>query len=74
LIGAIPFLGDAFDFVWKSNTKNMKLFHEYATEPALSTRRHWVFIAFLIGGFILLFLIMLIFLIWLVVGFYQPHP
>lgn len=24
-IGAIPFLGDAFDFVWKANRKNMNL-------------------------------------------------
>ena len=44
-IGAIPFVGDAFDFVYKSNTRNMKLFHEYAGEPLKSTEKHWLFIA-----------------------------
>ena len=28
LVGAIPFLGDAFDFVYKSNTKNMRIYEE----------------------------------------------
>jgi hypothetical protein len=50
-IGAIPFLGDAFDFIYKSNTRNMKLFHEYAGEPLRSTDRHWLFL----GGLIILF-------------------
>jgi hypothetical protein len=51
-IGAIPFLGDAFDFLYKANTRNMKLFHEYAEIPLRSTQKHWVFIALLIGGFL----------------------
>lgn len=71
VIGAIPFVGDAFDFVWKSNTKNMKLFHEYAQEPELSTRRHWIFIASLIGGFAVLFVMIAIFVVWLVARFFQ---
>src|SRR5262249_5035756 len=28
LIGLIPFIGDAFDFAFKSNTRNMKLFQK----------------------------------------------
>jgi uncharacterized membrane protein len=71
VIGAIPFIGDAFDFVWKSNTKNMKLFHQYAQEPKLSTNRHWIFIGSVIGGFVLLFIIIAIFVIWLVTRFFQ---
>jgi|ERR1041385_1062555 len=54
-VGTIPLLGDAFDFLWKSNTKNMKLFHEYAGEREKSTRRHWIFIFALLGGFFLIF-------------------
>jgi hypothetical protein len=51
-IGAIPFLGDAFDMFYKANTRNMKLFREYASAPLMSTTRHWVFIGCLSGGFI----------------------
>jgi len=54
-VGSIPFLGDAFDFFWKSNTRNMKLFHHYAEEPQKSTRAHWIFLGSLVGGFLLLF-------------------
>lgn len=53
-IGAIPFIGDLFDFVWKSNTRNMALFRQYAEEPATSTTRHWLFIGAVLGGFGLL--------------------
>ena len=48
LIGSIPVLGDLFDFAWKSNSKNMKLFQHYAQTPEKSTMRHWIFL-FLIG-------------------------
>jgi len=58
-IGSIPFIRYAFDFIYKANTRNMKLFHEYAELPLLSTKRHWVFIGLLIGGFVgLLFLVL----------------
>ena len=57
LIGSIPFLGDLFDFAWKSNTRNMKLFHAYAGEPGKSTLRHWLFLGGLIFGFFLLFVL-----------------
>jgi uncharacterized protein DUF4112 len=51
-IGAIPLLGDAFDMFYKANTRNMKLFREYAEGPLASTTRHWIFIGCLIGGFL----------------------
>ena len=54
-VGAIPLIGDAFDFLWKSNSMNMKLFHEYAGEPEKSTRRHWIFILILFGSFFAVF-------------------
>jgi hypothetical protein len=43
-VGAIPFLGDLFDFVFKANTKNMTLFRKYAEGPQESTLRHWIFV------------------------------
>lgn len=43
-VGAIPFLGDLFDFIFKANTKNMKLFRKYAEGPQESTVGHWLFV------------------------------
>ncbi len=54
-VGSIPFLGDAFDFFWKSNTRNMKLFHQFAQAPEKSTRSHWIFLGSLVAGFFLVF-------------------
>ena len=34
LVGVIPFLGQAFDFVWKANSKNMILLERYAINPS----------------------------------------
>src|SRR5262245_6839393 len=50
-IGAIPFLGDLFDFAFKANTRNMVLFRKYAEGPNESTVSHWIFVAVLIGFF-----------------------
>jgi len=49
LIGAIPLLGDAFDFVFKSNRKNMQIY-EQAVEGRGSTVGHWLFFLALLGG------------------------
>lgn len=38
LIGAIPFLGDAFDFVWKANRKNLELIEHYRDDPDAEPR------------------------------------
>lgn len=29
VLGAIPVLGDVFDFVWQANSRNMRLIHKY---------------------------------------------
>jgi len=64
-IGMIPFIGDAFDFAFKSNTRNMKLFHKYAGEPDTSTTRHWVVIGTIIGSFLLVCITIVIGTIWI---------
>jgi hypothetical protein len=76
-IGAIPFLGDLFDFVWKANTRNMKLFRQYAEEPAASTKRHWLFIGAVVGGFVLLLIGILLIFIYFIQRFFStqsPQP
>jgi hypothetical protein len=49
LVGAIPLLGDAFDFVYKSNHMNMRIYEEALDSPR-STARHWVFFLVLFGA------------------------
>lgn len=33
VVGSLPFVGDLFDFGWKSNRKNVRLVERYAFEP-----------------------------------------
>jgi len=42
LLGAVPVLGDIFDFVYKANAKNARLLLE--REPGKSTTRDWVIV------------------------------
>jgi hypothetical protein len=64
LAGSIPVLGDLFDFAWKSNSKNMRLFHRHAGEPGRSTLRHWLFIGGLFFVFLLLFFLLAVAVIY----------
>jgi hypothetical protein len=54
LVGSIPFLGDAFDFFWKSNQRNMDLIRERATGKGEGTKSDYIFIFVLIGLLVLL--------------------
>ncbi|MFL5680134.1 MAG: DUF4112 domain-containing protein [Chloroflexota bacterium] len=54
LIGLVPIVGDVFDFVLKSNSRNLELFRRHATDPGASTAGHRAFLAglalLLVGG------------------------
>lgn len=41
--GALPIVGDAFDFLSKSNAKNLALFRRHASDPDASTVEHALF-------------------------------
>jgi len=45
IAGAIPVIGDAADFVWKSNTKNFALLEHHAYEVRPPSRSDWLFVA-----------------------------
>ncbi|MCZ2079851.1 MAG: DUF4112 domain-containing protein [Bryobacteraceae bacterium] len=49
VLGAIPFLGDLFDFLYKANTKNLKIYQE-AIAGTRDTRRDWGFVFLVIVG------------------------
>ncbi|HEX3100614.1 MAG TPA: DUF4112 domain-containing protein [Pyrinomonadaceae bacterium] len=49
LIGSIPFIGDAFDFVWKSNKQNMNLIRTRAAGHGKGKTSDYIFVFGLIG-------------------------
>ncbi len=48
VVGSIPVVGDAFDFVWKSNKKNMNLIRERATGKDQGTTGDYLFVGLII--------------------------
>ena len=56
IVGSIPLVGDAADFVWKVNTRNLRLLNKYASGRERSFWSDWAWVFFLLGGlFFLLF-------------------
>ena len=66
LVGAIPFVGDAFDIAWKANRRNYKLLVGSLAENPRNTGSDWLFFAAI--GLCVLALSMLPFLLmsWLI--------
>jgi hypothetical protein len=54
VVGAIPLLGDAFDFVWKANKQNIDLIRERATGKDKGTTSDYLFVGLIIVGLIVL--------------------
>jgi len=57
MIGAIPVVGDAFDFAFRANLKNLRIYEESLRSAHSANARHWGFflvmflsIAAVIGG------------------------
>jgi len=48
IVGSIPFIGDAFDFVWKANQKNMNLIRTRATGHGEGKTSDYLFVIALI--------------------------
>ena len=48
-IGAIPFIGDAFDLWFKANTRNLAIIRRHLEEPDTSTRREWLILVGLVS-------------------------
>ena len=44
-VGAIPVIGDLYDVVFRSNTRNLELFRRHALDPDASTRGERTFFA-----------------------------
>ncbi len=56
VVGAIPFVGDLFDFVFKANRKNLEILEKHVHDPARTHRRSMGFLlafgASLFAGFL----------------------
>lgn len=57
MIGSVPLVGDAFDFLWKSNTKNLRLLNKYASGTKHSVWSDWVWVFILLGALALLMVV-----------------
>jgi hypothetical protein len=67
VLGSIPVIGDAFDFVWKANQMNLELIRERATGRGAGRTSDYVFVFGLISVLVLLLIgsiVMSAFIIW----------
>ncbi len=48
VIGVVPIVGDLFDVVFKSNSRNLSLFRRHAIDPGAGTKEHRFFFAGLV--------------------------
>jgi hypothetical protein len=56
VVGSIPFVGDAADFVWKVNTRNLRLLNKHASGKRGSFWSDWAWVFVLLGAlFVLVF-------------------
>jgi hypothetical protein len=62
--GAIPFLGDAFDFAFKANRKNLALYRDAMTGMR-DTRRDTGFLLIMLLGLALLLALPILAIVWL---------
>ncbi len=62
VVGVIPFAGDAFDLVFKANTRNLDLARRWLDQPDRSTRDEWLGLLLIVG----ILVGMVAFVIWAV--------
>ena len=71
-VGVVPFVGDAVDFLWKSNAKNFALLERHAPLVQSPTRGDWLFVAGVIGGVLAMALVPLV-VLYLIVQALMSH-
>jgi Domain of unknown function (DUF4112) len=67
LIGAIPFLGDAFDIAWKANRRNYALMMRHLRQPHRHTWRDYAFLCSIVLLLMGVFAIPMLMILWIVV-------
>lgn len=68
-VGALPLVGDAFDFVWKANQRNLAILQSHATVDAdqarLRTTGDYLFVFGVIGGLVALLIAAAAVAVWI---------
>jgi hypothetical protein len=44
IVGAVPLVGDLFDFAWKANLRNLALLERHAADPRRASAGDWLFV------------------------------
>ena len=65
LLGVIPVIGDLFDFTYKANTKNLRLYRQ-ALQGGHRAARDWVFVIAVLLILAILIVLPLLALMWLI--------
>ena len=65
VIGAVPFVGDAADVFWKSNSMNMALLERHAAEVQPASAGDWLFVIGILVAILAVALVPLIMVYWL---------
>lgn len=60
LVGAIPMLGDLFDFAWKANILNIQLLEDHLKSPHQSKKADKWFILALVAGLLLIAIVLVV--------------
>jgi len=66
LVGAVPVVGDLFDFAWKANNKNLALVERHAQEERTASAGDWLFVGLIVALLLLLAVIPFVIAGWLV--------
>lgn len=64
--GAVPLLGDLFDFAWKANVRNLALLERHAAEARGPSSGDWLFVTLLTLAVAVITVVPFIVLGWLV--------
>jgi len=64
-LGALPVIGDLFDFAWKSNAMNLALLERHAMPGSRPTQGDWIFVLLIVTVLAVLALIPLVLWVWL---------
>jgi len=65
VVGAVPLLGDLFDFAWKANDLNLALLERHAYEDSRARAGDWAFVSLMIALVLALAVVPFLLLGWL---------
>src|SRR4051812_21174355 len=65
VVGAIPVVGDLFDFGWKATAWNLALLERHAMPGTPARRGDWTFVVFCLAVIVSVALLPLIVAVWL---------